>query len=137
MTPTPVHGSPKSLRPFNSQNFTKVPFVKCFSGVALVPHQVSPPSPFPRPHISHCRHFVKSMFMNPLGLTNMPFVKCPWSTRMAITNSNDMHKVQGWKARLGEKHVCELPKFPPEKFLGPSGPKLETELKMSSQGPKS
>ena len=75
------------------QNFTKVPFVKCFSDVALVPHQVPPLFPS-QGHISHCRNFVKSTFAKPPGLANMPFVKWPWSTRMAITNSNDMHKVQ-------------------------------------------
>ena len=29
--------------------------------------------------------------------------------------------------------ICD-PSIPPEEFLGPSGPKLETELKMSSRG---
>ena len=30
--------------------------------------------------------------------------------------------------------LCCDPSIPPKKFLGPSGPKLETELKMSSRG---
>ena len=36
-------------------------------------------------------------------------------------------------ALIKETKSCD-PSIPPEEFLGPSGPKLETEFKMSSQG---
>ena len=63
-----LHGiSPSASK---AQNFAKVPFVKCFSGVALVPYQV-PPLPLSKaPQLTRSVLCEKHVCESPWGLTN-------------------------------------------------------------------
>ena len=60
-----------------------------------------------------CKKFHKNPPHIPRGMKQNSFTAGPWE--------------------LGRHKGCD-PSIPPEEFLGPSGPKLETELKMSSRG---